>query len=189
MKATIYGIGLSLVLAMNFGAYTVDQKGEEEMSKESLQVGDIAPDVEFVAGYDSNGNAVLKKLSDFQGKKNVLVAFYPKAFTSGCTKQLCGYRDDIEDLKTHDLEIIAVSADEQSESDRFKEHHQYPFVVVGDSEKKIINAFKVPVSPSGNATRSVFLIDKKGKIAYIDLSYKVEEGKAPLYEAIKNLGN
>lgn len=153
----------------------------------SLEIGDAAPDFAFPMGVSKEGKANIKRLRDFRGKQNVLVAFYPKAFTSGCTKQLCGYRDDTEEFEQSDAQIIAVSVDEQEQSDRFRTEHRLPFPVVGDPERKIVRAYGVPASSSGYATRSVFLIDKQGKIAYIDRAYDVEKGKEPLYKALEKL--
>ncbi|MFP4190459.1 MAG: peroxiredoxin [Candidatus Hydrogenedentota bacterium] len=128
-----------------------------------------------------------EKLSDFKGEKNLLVAFYPRVFTGGCTAQLCGYRDEFELFVSADTDVIAISMDEQEESDRFREEYELPFYVVGDEEGAIVDAYGVPRrGEEGNefASRSVFLVDKQGVIRYIDLEYGVEEGLAPLYEAM-----
>jgi thioredoxin-dependent peroxiredoxin len=131
------------------------------------------------------------KLSDLKGKKNVLVAFYPKAFTPGCTAEMCGFRDDFARFQSADTEVVAVSVDVQSESDRFRKEKQLQFHVVGDPEKKIVNAYGVPlfeVPEIGTlAKRSVFLVDKKGKIRYIDPAYDVKAGKDALYGAIEKV--
>ena len=151
----------------------------------ALQIGDKAPDFQIPA---ADGKPL--KVSDFKGKKNVLVAFYPKAFTPGCTTEMCGFRDDFSRFQNADTEVIAVSVDVQTESDRFKKEKQLQFHVVGDPEKKIVNAYGVPLfqAPVGEvAKRSVFLIDKKGKVRYIDPAYDVKTGKDKLYEAIEQL--
>ena len=151
----------------------------------ALKVGDKAPDFQITTA----GEKPLK-LSDFKGKKNVLIAFYPKAFTPGCTTEMCGFRDDFSRLQNADTEVVAVSVDVQTESDRFKKEEQLQFHVVGDPEKKIVNAYGVPLfqAPVGEvAKRSVFLIDKKGRVRYIDAAYDVNKGKDKLYEAIDHL--
>lgn len=155
-----------------------------------LKVGDKAPDFEIVkAGQEKEGAPALK-LSDLKGKKNVLVAFYPKAFTPGCTAEMCGFRDDFARFRSADTEVVAVSVDPQSESDRFKQEKGFPFHVVGDPEKKIVTAYGVPLIdlPVGQvAKRSVFLIDKTGAIRYIDPAYDVSAGKDALYAAIEKI--
>lgn len=155
-----------------------------------LKVGDEAPDFQVVAKGKDPALANGLKLSDFQGKGGVLVAFFPKAFTPGCTTQLCGYRDDFSMFQDANVEVIAVSVDEQAEDDRFKAEKKFPFYVVGDPEREIVGAYGVPLmEAAGNklAKRSVFLVDKAGVIQYIDRSYSVTEGKKPLYDAIAKL--
>lgn len=155
-----------------------------------LKVGDKAPDFEIAkAGQDAAASPAMK-LSEFQGKKNVLVTFFPKPFTPGCTTQLCGYRDDFARFEQADTEIVAVSVDPQAENDRFKKEKQFAFHLVGDPEAKIVKSYGVPLIdlPAGHlAKRSVFLIDKTGVIRYIDPSYDVEKGKGPLYDALVKL--
>ncbi|HOJ32317.1 MAG TPA: peroxiredoxin [Candidatus Hydrogenedentes bacterium] len=182
-------IALGFAFSFLLCAPNVQNTDKKDDDQPQLDVGMVAPDFEFVSGKNPEGKPIKSKLSDFRGKKNVLVAFYPKAFTPGCTKQLCGYRDDFEELSKLNLQIIAVSADNQEDSDKFKEHYNYPFPVVGDPEHKIIEAYNVPTSSSGNATRCVFLVDKQGRISYIDKSYQVDNEKEPLYEALKKLNS
>lgn len=153
-----------------------------------LKVGDAAPDFDIPAQKGVENGP--KKLSDLKGKKNVLIAFYPKADTPGCTKQLCGYRDDFSTLQSSNTEVIAISVDQQMDSDKFQEKYKLPFPVVGDPQHKTIEAYGVPMKDySGNkfAQRSVFLVDKEGKIAYIDLDYKIDQDKTALYDRIKTL--
>lgn len=155
-----------------------------------LKIGDKAPDFEIVkAGQEKEGAPALK-LSDLKGKKNVLVAFYPKAFTPGCTAEMCGFRDDFARFQSADTEVVAVSVAPQSESDRFKQEKGFPFHVVGDLEKKIVTAYGVPLVdlPVGQvAKRSVFLIGKTGTIRYIDPAYDVSASKDALYAALKQI--
>lgn len=155
-----------------------------------LKIGDKAPDFEIVkAGQEKEGAPALK-LSDLKRKKNVLVAFYPKAFTPGCTAEMCGFRDDFARFRSADTEVVAVSVDPQSESDRFKQEKGFPFHVVGDPEKKIVTAYGVPLVdlPVGQvAKRSVFLIDKTSTIRYIDPAYDVSAGKDALYAALERI--
>lgn len=177
-------LALSLILAA-LAALTA------EAAEEPLKVGDTAPDVVLIPETkgEEAGNPV--KLSDFAGKKNVLLAFYPKAFTPGCTKQMCGYRDDMARFKEGETEVFAVSGDQQAESDRFKEEHQLPYAVIGDAEGAIAKAFAVPrVERNGVAylQRSVFLIDKAGRIRYVNLDYNVGRDAEPLFEAVEELG-
>ena len=154
-----------------------------------VKVGDAAPD--FAIPQQKAVEGAPAKLSDLKGKKNALIAFYPKADTPGCTKQLCGYRDDIQKLQSANTEVIAISVDQQIDNEKFQEKYKLPFSLVGDPQHKIIDAYGVPLKDfSGNkfAQRSVFVVDKDGNIQYIDMDYKVAEDKDGLYEQIAKLG-
>ena len=188
-----------LIWAIMFAAMCLTPVSAEDVVEEdvTLEKGDEAPDFALPEWSDEElerareeGEELPKKLSDFRGEKNVLVAFYPRAFTAGCTAQLCGYRDEFELFVSADTEVIAISMDEQEESDLFREEYELPFYVLGDEEGAIVDAYGVPrLDRDGNvfSSRSVFLVDKQGVIRYIDLEYGVEEGLAPLYEAMDNV--
>ena len=83
-----------------------------------VKVGDAAPD--FAIPQQKAVEGAPAKLSDLKGKKNALIAFYPKADTPGCTKQLCGYRDDIQKLQSANTEVIAISVDQQIDNEKFQ---------------------------------------------------------------------
>jgi len=184
MKTTAILVGMALI----FGCWIIEYSAQVQAA--TLKVGDKAPDfVILKAGQEKEGAPALK-LSDLLGKKNVLVAFFPKAFTPGCTTQLCGYRDDFARFQSADTDIVAVSVDPQAEDDRFKSEKAFPFHVVGDPEAKIVKEYGVPLVdlPAGHvAKRSVFLVDKAGVISYIDMAYNVNAGRDPLYDALKKL--
>lgn len=175
--------------AMAFGAWAAEPPAAsgEPTEPKPLEVGDEAPDFELPK---KDGEEEPQRLKDLRGKKNVLIAFYPKAFTSGCTKQLCGYRDDFSQFEAADTEVVAVSIDEQAESDRFKAEEKMPFLVKGDPTHEVIEAYRVPyVEFGGNryAKRCVFLVDKEGTVRYIDMDYNITDDKTPLYEQIAKL--
>jgi peroxiredoxin Q/BCP len=158
--------------------------GDEEVK---LKVGDKAPDFALPKAEGAAEDAP-KRLTDFKGKQNVLLAFYPKADTPGCTKQLCGYRDDFNQFKSQDTTVIAISTDKQAASDAFKTKFEMPFTVLGDAEKKIVKAYGIPTMIGlGLAQRSVVLIDKEGVIRFIDLKYDINKDKTVVYEQIAKL--
>ena len=153
----------------------------------ALKVGDAAPDFAIPEGVAKDQIGEAKNLSDLKGK-NVVLAFYPKAFTPGCTNQMCGYRDDFTAFESTDTVVLAISVDEQAESTRFKDEHKLPFAVVGDPKHEIINKYGVELLKRGEfeyAKRQTILVDKEGKIAYIDRDYHFNDGKQPLLDAIK----
>ena len=126
--------------------------------------GDKAPD--FTAK-DQNGKSV--SLKDFLGKKVVLY-FYPKDFTPGCTTEACNLRDNYEDLKDAGMEGIGVSPDDEESHKKFEEKHELPFILLADPDKKIIEKYGVwgeknmYGKKSMGLFRTTFLIDEKGVI-------------------------
>ena len=102
----------------------------------ALKEGDSAPDF---SGTDQNGNPI--KLSDFSGKKLILY-FYPKDDTPGCTKEACNLRDNYNELKNNDFEVIGVSADNSAKHLKFIDKYNLPFSLIADTEKSVINAYQ-----------------------------------------------
>lgn len=190
-------LALCVVCLAGFFAGPVHAESQKEEPQE-LKLGQDAPDFNVPEGVLAQAERPGEKaeteepvkLSDFEGKKNVLLAFYPKAFTPGCTKQLCGYRDDVETFKSSDTLVMAISLDEQADSGRFRKDYELPFPVIGDAKGEIVKAYRVPVAERGAAhyaNRSVYLIDKQGKLRYIDREYRVEDDKQALYDALNAL--
>ena len=102
----------------------------------ALKEGDSAPDF---SGTDQNGKPI--KLSDFSGKKLILY-FYPKDDTPGCTKEACNLRDNYNELKNNDFEVIGVSADNSAKHLKFIDKYDLPFSLIADTEKSVINAYQ-----------------------------------------------
>ena len=130
----------------------------------TLKVGDAAP--EFSAK-DQDGN--VHELKDYKGKK-LVVFFYPKASTPGCTAEACNLRDNWEVFQEKGYEILGVSADSAKRQTNFKNKHELPFPLLADEEKEVINAFGVwgPKKFMGKEYdgihRTTFIIDEEGKI-------------------------
>jgi peroxiredoxin Q/BCP len=102
----------------------------------SLKEGDSAPNF---SGIDQNGNQL--KLSDFSGKKLILY-FYPKDDTPGCTKEACNLRDNYQELKNNDFEVIGVSADNSAKHLKFIDKYELPFSLIADTDKSVIKAYQ-----------------------------------------------
>ena len=100
-----------------------------------LKEGDKAP---HFKGVDQNGDSI--SLDDFKGKKLILY-FYPKDDTPGCTKEACNLRDNYNELKNTGFEVVGVSADTSSKHVKFIEKYDLPFSLIADTDKKVINAF------------------------------------------------
>jgi peroxiredoxin Q/BCP len=125
-----------------------------------LAVGAAAPDIEATA---QDGENV--KLADLEGKP-VVVYFYPKDDTPGCTAEAQGIRDQWESLKQTGAVVIGVSTDDADSHKAFAQKHSLPFLLLPDPKGDIAKAFGVPLT-LGHAKRVTFVIDKQGKIAKV----------------------
>ncbi len=129
-----------------------------------MQVGDKAPEI---LGSDQNGKEI--KLSDYSGKKLVLY-FYPKDSTSGCTAQACNLRDNYSDLKKAGYEVIGVSIDDEKSHQRFIAKNELPFTLIADTDKKLVEEFGVWGEKSMygrkymGTFRTTFIINESGVI-------------------------
>jgi peroxiredoxin Q/BCP len=133
--------------------------------------GEPAPAVQLPAAYagkliDKKDGEVLN-LQDFQGKKNVVLYFYPKAMTRGCTIESCGFRDINDKFAKLDTVVIGISTDAVDAQKQFiaKEHLNFP--LLADPEKQIAKRFGVLNEERGFANRVTFVIDKQGNIAKV----------------------
>lgn len=146
----------------------------------TLEVGDKAP--QFSAK-DQDGN--VHSLEDYKGKK-LVVFFYPKASTPGCTAEACNLRDNWEKFKAEGYEILGVSADSQKKQQKFKENKDLPFPLLADEEKKVINAFGVwgPKKFMGKKYdgihRTTFVIDENGVISNVITNVKTKDHAAQI---------
>jgi peroxiredoxin Q/BCP len=129
-----------------------------------LQKGDKAPDF---SGFDQDGK--FHQLEDYKGKK-LVVFFYPKADTPGCTAEACDLRDNFERFKTNNYELLGVSADSAKAQTKFRNRYKFPFPLLADEDKEVINAFGVwgPKKFMGRTyngiNRTTFVIDENGII-------------------------
>jgi len=126
------------------------------------KAGDQAPKFE---GKDQDGKTV--KLADLLGKEIVLLYFYPKDFTSGCTKEACGFRDRMSELQTNNVEIIGVSFDTAESHRKFITQYNLNFPLLADPYGKIIDAYDVKWGGRNLARRVSFLIGLDGKIVHV----------------------
>lgn len=118
---------------------------------ERLEVGERLPDVTC---NDQDGKPVV--ITQFGAQGYLLVYFYPKANTPGCTKQGCSLRDNWEALTRRGVKVLGVSADNEEAQKSFKKSQNFPFSLLADKDKKVIQAFQVPVR-FGFASRSAYL--------------------------------
>ena len=126
------------------------------------KAGEVAP---AFSGQDENGKVV--SLADFAGKKTVLLYFYPKDFTGGCTKEACSLRDSMSELATNNVQVIGVSFDSSDSHLQFIAKHSLNFPLLADTDGKIADAFGVRIVGKNMARRVSFLIGLDGKIAHV----------------------
>ena len=152
-----------------------------------LEKGTIAPDFTL---NDKDGNAV--SLSDFMGKKVVLY-FYPKDNTPGCTRQACAFAAAYEDFKTLDAVVIGVSKDSEASHRKFAEKYGLPFILLSDPELKAIQAYGVWQEKknygkvSMGVVRSTFIIDEKGLIEKVMPKVKPDTNAAEILAYLKGV--
>ena len=146
----------------------------------TLKVGDKAPDFKVK---DQSGN--LHELKDYSGKK-LVVFFYPKASTPGCTNEVCNLRDNFEDFTNKNYALLGVSADSAKRQENFKQKHELPFPLIADEDKSLINAFGVwgPKKFMGKEYdgihRKTFIIDENGVIESIIEKVKTKDHAAQI---------
>ena len=126
------------------------------------KAGDIAP---LFAGQDQDGKTF--KLKSSIGKKIVLLYFYPKDNTPGCTKEACGFRDRLSELQTNNVEVVGVSFDSAASHKQFIAKYNLNFRLLADPEGKIVHLYGVRMDGLKMARRVSFLIGLDGKIIHV----------------------
>jgi peroxiredoxin Q/BCP len=125
-------------------------------------VGDEAPDFELL---DQAGHAV--RLRDFRGKRPVVLYFYPKDDTPGCTKEACSFRDQYEDFRAVGAEVIGVSSDSPESHSRFVQKYELPFRLLSDRRGVVRKAYGIPATLGLIPGRVTFVIDPKGVVRHV----------------------
>jgi peroxiredoxin Q/BCP len=146
------------------------------------QIGDKAP---LVEGKDENGKDW--KLADDLGKKIVLLYFYPKDETPGCTKEACGFRDSVTDLEKSGVKVIGVSFDSSESHLKFITKHNLNFPLLADTDGKIADAYGVRINGRSMARRVSFLIGLDGKIAHVTDSGNADAHITEMKDAVAKL--
>ncbi len=152
------------------------------MSITHLQEGDAAP---AFTGVDQDGNKV--SLSDYKGKKLILF-FYPKDNTPGCTAEVCSLRDGFSELQAKGYELLGVSPDSEKKHQNFIKKHKLPFPLLADTEQETLKAFgvwgkkKFMGREYTGVHRTTFVIDEKGKIEKIYRKVKTKSHSDQILE-------
>ena len=151
----------------------------------TVKVGDKAPDFTLPSQMGDD-----LTLSEFLGKKNIVLYFYPKDETLGCTREACTFRDSYEELTNLGAEVLGVSGQSVASHKSFATHYGLPFILLSDVGNKVRELYGVPSSMGLIPGRVTYKIDKKGVVRHIFSSQTqterhVEEAKTTLKELEK----
>lgn len=127
-----------------------------------VKVGDIAPDFTLPA---QNGSTV--SLRDFRGQKAVVLYFYPKDDTPGCTAESCAFRDQYEVFKTAGAEVIGVSGDSKESHQKFAAKYNLPFVLLSDKDDQVRKQYGATMAFGLIPGRVTYVLDKQGVVQYV----------------------
>jgi len=152
------------------------------LSAAELQVGDPAPDFKM-PGSDGKEHT----LADYQGKQGVVIAWFPKAFTGGCTAECKSLRDNNKLLKSLGVAYFTASVDDAQKNADFAKSLELDYPILSDPTKQNAEAFGV-LGPKGFALRWTFYIDKQGKIAAIDKAVQTKSHGEDVAAKVKELG-
>jgi thioredoxin-dependent peroxiredoxin len=152
----------------------------------ALQEGKIAPDFSLPSTEGSEF-----KLSDLKGKKSIVLYFYPKDDTTGCTKEACDFRDSIKKIASSDAIVLGVSADSLKSHDKFRTKYNLPFPLLSDENREVIKKYGVWKEKSMygkkymGIERTTIVIGKDGKVKRIFPKVKVDGHYQEVLEALK----
>ena len=158
---------------------------EKIKSNMSITIGSSAPDFSL---YDSDKNKV--SLSDFKGNKNVLLLFFPMAFTGTCTEELCSVRDDIGRYSNANAQVLGISVDSVFTLAKYREEQSYNFPLLSDFNKEVSTTYETiyesftPMNMKGVGKRSAFIIDRDGIVQHAEVLESA--GDLPNFTAINN---
>ncbi|MGO2102385.1 peroxiredoxin [Psychroflexus halocasei] len=149
----------------------------------ALKRGDIIPNFSLK---DQNNEEF--DSSSIIGQKPVIIYFYPKNFTPGCTKEACQFRDTYQDFQDYGAEVIGISNDSQKSHQKFAQKHELPFILLSDSQNKVRKKFGVKKSLLGMVPgRETFVVDKNGQLIYRFNSLDASKHMKKALKVIKDL--
>jgi len=161
-------ISIALLLFVTAGLARAEGTGNPPVRKE-LKVGDPAPDFALKG---SDGKTY--RLADFRGKQIVVIAWYPKAFTPGCTRECKSFGTQADSFKSLPVAFFTASVDTLEDNRRFAESLGIKYPILSDPDRKIAMAYGVVDDPNGYAKRWTFIIGMDGRILHIDKAVKVD---------------
>jgi peroxiredoxin Q/BCP len=149
----------------------------------AVGVGATAPDFTLP---DRNGKPV--RLSEFRGKKAVVLYFYPKDDTPGCTAESCSFRDQYQDFQDAGAEVVGVSSDGEASHTKFADKHRLPFVLLSDRGGAVRKQYGVPATLGLLPGRVTFVIDRGGVVRHVfNSQFQATKHVAEALAALKTL--
>ncbi len=171
-KIISFAAAISMLLLLS-SAYA---QNKNEMTKSELKVGMKAPNFSLEDAYGHHFS-----LAKYKGKSPVIVYFYPKAGTAGCTKEACGIRDDWGKFKAKKIQVLGISVDTKPEIMKFIKDNNLNFPLLSDAGKKVSKEYGV-YNKNGYDNRVTFIVNKEGKITNIIKVTNIEEHAAEVYK-------
>ncbi len=148
-----------------------------------LQIGDSIP--EFTL---KNQDGKLFNINSVLGKRTIVIYFYPKNDTPGCTKEACMFRDSYEDFTDLGAEVIGISSDSEKSHQKFASKHRLPFILLADTKKEVRKLFGIKGSLLGLiAGRETYVVDKHGKVVMVYNNLNAAQHKHRALKALKNI--
>ena len=147
-----------------------------------MKVGDAAPDFSLL-----NEHGLPVSLKDYLGKKVVVLYFYPKDFTSGCTSEACSFRDDYKCYEEKGAVVIGVSVDTVESHSKFSGEYKLPFLILSDNNKEAAKAYGALGVGGLLAKRMTFIINKDGRITHIFPKVDVKRHSEEVLRALEEL--
>jgi peroxiredoxin Q/BCP len=154
-----YKIFVLFILVLNNISCHENNKTQNMGSNKKLMIGDKTP---LFTLPDQNGKLI--SLIDYIGKTKLVVYFYPKDESYGCTKEACGFRDNYKEIKEAGAEVIGISSDDEASHRGFAANHKLPFILLSDKDMKVANLYGVGKTMGVFPGRVTFIIDKNGII-------------------------
>lgn len=150
-----------------------------------LQIGDCVP--EFTL---KNQEGKIFNINSVLGKKPLIIYFYPKDDTPGCTKEACMFRDSYEDFKALGAEVIGISSDSEKSHQRFTSKYTLPFILLADTQNKVRKLFNIKGSLFGFLpARETYVVDKQGKIIMVFNDINATQHKQRALKALLEIKN
>lgn len=152
-------------------------------AQDSVKVGDQAPGFTLPAATRDSIRWSGVQLSDYIGRNNIVLAFYPADWSGGCTKEVCMMRDNFQALSDLDAQVFGISGDYVYSHYEWAKYHGLQFALLSDHDHTVAKAYQSYNPQSGFNRRTVFAIDRAGKVAYIDHNYIA--GSNDSFDALK----